>query len=322
MRACLLVLLACVTASVAGAVTFAEGFSTDPIQDGWRMFGNTNLFQWDPAGQQLEVTWDSSQTNSYFYHPLGTILGRDDSFHLSFDLVLQDYVIGGNTNQPFTFEIAIGFFNLFNATQTNFFRGTGVNPDYGPKNLVEFNFFPPFSIFRATIAQAMVSTTNTWLYNNNNLISMAPGALYRVDLDYDGAAQRLTTTVTNNGIQYGQTQLIQVPTNFDFRVDSVSVSSYSDQYSDGSILAHGTVDNIAVTVPPPPIQNLSIALNVGVAQVQFTSRSNWLYTLQRTIDFQGWFQASVPSPGGGLLVLSDSLPPAKSAFYRVCAIRP
>ena len=68
---------------------FTENFSADPLQNGWQIFGDTNLFQWDSTNQNLDVTWDSSQTNSYFYNPLGTILAKSDDFSLSFDLQLN-----------------------------------------------------------------------------------------------------------------------------------------------------------------------------------------------------------------------------------------
>lgn len=317
------VLLALFATSFAGAATLQENFSSDPTGDGWRVFGNTNLFRWDATNQNLAVTWDSSQTNSYFYHPLGTILACDDSFQLSFDLVFQDYASGTNPDQPYTFEAAVGFLNLANATQAGFSRGVGVDPTYGPDNLVEFDFFPAFYIFSPTIAQVIVSTNNAWLYNNNSLLEMTPGELFHVELAYSGTTRTLTTTLTNNGVQYGQTQTIQVPANFDFRATAVSVSSYSDQHADGSILAHGTVDNLLISVPPPPVQNLTGAFSNGVWQAEFTGRTNWLYTLERTKDFQSWTNASAAIAASVTnLFLQDPNPPVDNAFYRVKAQRP
>jgi hypothetical protein len=205
MRVCLFILWGLVAALVSGAATIEEDFSTNPQLDGWGIFGNTNLFQWDATNHTLEVTWDSSQTNSYFDHPLGTILARDDNFHLSFDLMFQDYTNGTTPGKPYDFEAAIGFLNLANATQTNFSRGAGINKTYGPVNLVEFDFFPAFSIYQPTISQVIVSTNNTWLYNNNNLLDLTPGQWFHVDMDYNGATRTLTTVVTNNGVQYGMT---------------------------------------------------------------------------------------------------------------------
>jgi hypothetical protein len=323
MRVCLFILWGLVAASTGGAATIQEDFSGDPRQHGWKIFGNPNLFQWDCTNQNLDVTWDSSQTNSYFYYPLGTVLARDDSFHLSFDLMFQDYASGTTPGKPYDFEAAIGFLNLTNATQTNFSRGAGINKTYGPDNLVEFDFFPAFSIYQPTISQVIVATNNAWLYNNNNLLDLTPGQWFHVDMDYNGTARVLATVVTNNGVQYGMTQTISVPTNFDFRVTAVSVNSYSDQNATGSILAHGVVDDIVVTVPPPPVQNLTGSFTNGIWQTQFLSRSNWLYTLQRSPDLQSWTNISSTTAGSATnLGLQDTNPLTGRAFYRISAQRP
>jgi hypothetical protein len=313
-----------VTATVNGAVTFQEDFSADPAADGWQMLGDTNLFQWDSVNQNLAVTWDSSQTNSYFYRPLGTILTRDDSFHLSFDLMFQDYASGTTPGKPYDFEAAVGFLNLANATQTNFSRGAGVNSLYPTCNLIEFDFFPAFSIYQPTIAQTIVATNNSsWLYNHKNLLDMTPGQWFHVEMDYSGTNRTLTTTVTNNGAQYGVTQTIVVPTNFDFRCAAVSISSYSDQNATGSILAHGTIDNFSFTVPSPPVQNLTGSFSNQVWQTQFIGHTNWLYTLERTTNFISWNGVSIlTNVVGTNLLLEDSNAPADNGYYRIRADRP
>jgi hypothetical protein len=313
----------CVSIVPAAAVTIAEDFSTNPLTRGWSIFGNTNLFQWDRTNQNLRVTWDSSQTNSYFHFPLGTILTRGDDFALSFNLSFSDYVSGTNPNKPFAFQAAIGFLSLAQATLTNFCRGAGVNATYGPKNLVEFDFFPALDMFQPTIAQAVVSTNNSWLYNHDNLLDLTPGQLFQVVMMYTASGRTLVTTVTNNGAQYGPTQVITVPTNSDFRVSSFSISSYSELRADGSILAHGTVDNIILNVPPPPVLNFTGAFSNGSWCAQFLSRSNWIYTLEKSLDFQSWTNASTSLLGNATnLTLLDSGPPAGRAWYRVRATRP
>jgi hypothetical protein len=309
------------------ATTFTEDFSAAPANHGWQVFGDPNLFAWDGVNQNLRVTWDSSKTNSYFHRPLGTVLASDDDFSLSFELLLEDYAIGTTPGKLSTFEIAIGLLNLDQATQTNFFRGAGVNATYGPKNLVEFNFFPAFDSFLPTIDQVIVSTNNAWLYNNDNLSDLTPGETFQVCLTYMTADRTLTTTISNNAAQYGQTQTIVVPANFDFRVGTLSISSYSDAgqppFFAGSILAHGIVDNFTVTVPPPPVANLSGGFLGANWQVQFTSRPNWLYTLERTTNFTAWESASAATLGNGsTLTLPDVSAPSTNAFYRVRATRP
>jgi len=319
-------LCAALTLSVpASAATFAENFATNPFTHGWSIFGNTNLLQWDSTNQNLRVTWDSSQTNSYFHLPLGTILTRGDDFALSFELNFSDYTNGMSANKPYTFQAAIGLLSLQQATQTNFSRGAGTSTTYGPKNLVEFNFFPAFSTYLPTIGQVIISTNNVWLYNHNpgNLLDMTPGQTFRVTMNYIAASRTLTTTVTNNGTQYCPTQLIAVPTNFDFRITTFSVSSYSDQRADGSILAHGTVDNISITVPPPPVMNFTGTFSNSVWCAQFISHSNWLYTLERAASFSGWTNAFSTTAGTGtMLSLADTNPPGAKSFYRIRAERP
>jgi hypothetical protein len=83
----LFILLGLLAVSTSNATTFAEDFSTDPLQNGWQIFGDTNLFRWDSTNQDLDVTWDSSQSNSYFYHPLGTTLSKADTGQI---MILSD----------------------------------------------------------------------------------------------------------------------------------------------------------------------------------------------------------------------------------------
>ena len=66
---------------------FTEIFSSNPLESEWAIHGDNSLFAWDETRQALRVTWDSSRTNSYFHHPLGTTLSASDDFALSFDLV-------------------------------------------------------------------------------------------------------------------------------------------------------------------------------------------------------------------------------------------
>lgn len=307
----------------AVAVTFTDNFSTAPAANGWQVFGNTNLFLWDSTNQNLRVTWDSSQTNSYFHRPLGTILNRDDDFRLSFDLTFDDYASGTTPGKPFAAPVAIGFLNMDQASHPNFARGAGINPTYGPKNLVEFNFFPAFDVFLPTIGQVIVSTNNQWLYNDDNLMEMTPGETFHILMDYQAATRTLTTVVSNNGAQYGITQSIVVPDNFDFRVATLSVSSYSDVRDSGSVLAHGVVDNIAMTTPPPPVEDLTGGFVGNQWRVDFQSRTNWVYTVERTTDFQTWVALGPPSPGNGTtLRVSDTNPPAGNAGYRIRSQKP
>src|SRR5687768_13436555 len=90
------------------AAAIVENFDAAPESREWRTFGDGALFHRNATNQNLEVTWDSSRTNSLFCRPLHTVLTKADDFTFGFDLRLRDIAIGVNTNKPYTFEIAIG----------------------------------------------------------------------------------------------------------------------------------------------------------------------------------------------------------------------
>jgi hypothetical protein len=321
-------MLSLASAQSAPAATITESFATNPLTRGWHMFGSTNLFAWDSTNQNLRVTWDSSQTNSYFYVPLGTILDRYDDFSLALDLDLLDIAAGVYTNKPFTFEMAFGFLDLVDATKTNFFRGNGhLSP-----NLVEFDFFPDTG-YGPTVWPSLWSNNSVLNYNgpgDYTLIEVPVGAVMRITMNYTASNQTLVTSITTNGVSIGPINSVKVnPTNFtDFRTGTFAIESYSDAGQDprydGSLLAHGIVDNVLITVPPPPVQNLLGYFARGHWQVDFTSRTNWSYLAQASADLQSWTPVSQEAAGTGVsLILADTntvLP--RWQFYRVRAARP
>jgi hypothetical protein len=323
--AALIVAFAAMTACLSAA-TITEDFNTDPADRGWLIFGDTNLFKWNAANQNLNVTWDSSLTNSYFYLPLGTILNRQDDFSFALDLKLTDIAAGVDPSKPSTFQLSFGFLNLVDATRTNFFRGNGARSP----NLVEFDFFPDTG-FAPTVWPSAWSTNSSLNYNGSGdytILDLPVGALMRVVMAYSADDQTLRTSIATNGVSIGIVQDVKLtPTFTDFRVGGFAFESYSEAGQNplyvGSILAHGVADNILITVPPPPVQNLTGKFVNTQWQVTFFSRTNWVYTLQRTAGLQSWADVSPKLGGNGAsLVLADANPGPESAFYRVRAERP
>jgi len=304
--------------SVAHGTVITEDFSTNPLQNGWNIFGNTDLFQWNSTNQNLDVTWDSSQSNSYFYHSLGTVLAMDDNFSVAFDLQLHD------VNATGSFELAVGLLNFADATNTDFSRPLATTP-----NLFEFDYFPDGGYgpsLDATLSDTNVSPTNTSdFYFAYDDLPLAIGVTYHVMLTHVAGEPTISGEVLTNGQIYTALPNVYAGPITDFRLDSLSVSSYSaadDVYGD-SLLAHGTVDNFLVTLPPPPIQDLTGGLSNGFWQVQFISQTNWLYTLQRTADLQAWTSVSPATAGNATnLILPDPNPPSGQSFYRIRADRP
>jgi len=304
-------------------IFLTEDFAAPPDQRGWQAFGATNLFGWNATNQNLEVTWDSSQPNGAFYHPLGAVLSKTNDFILEFDLRLADVAIGTTSDKPYTFELALGLTDLASVTNMGFLRGTGFNSP----NLVEFDYFPD-SGYGATISTAVISSNNEW--NDGGFtypLALIAGDVFHVEMRFVAANQTLMTRMTRNGGPFGPIQQATLGANFsDFHVDQMAISSYSDAGQDpgyaGSILARGAVDNF-VFICPPPVSDLTGSFAGQTWQVQFTSHTNWLYTLERTGDFQTWVAAASTVAGtGGRLTLSDTNTPAGNAFYHVRAVRP
>ena len=300
--------------SVVHATIITENFTNNPAQDGWRIFGNTNQFRWDSTNQNLAVAWDSSQPNSYFYHPLGTVLTTNDDFSLEFDLQVSDAEATG------LFELAVGFLNFQDATNAGFARGTGNDSP----NIAEFNYFPDTG-WGPTLSSTTTDTNSTFDFLED-FVGLDSGVTYHVVLTHTAGAAPVSGQVFIDGQLYSSLPISYFSTNFtDFRLDTVAVSSYTatnDPWGD-SLLAHGNVANLVVTVPPPPVQNLVGSLTNNFWQVQFISRSNWMYTLERTANCQAWTNVSTATAGNGTnLILPDVNPPSSRAFYRVKAERP
>ena len=238
--------------SAARAATITENFSSDPLQNGWRVFGDTNLFRWDPVNQVLDVTWDSSQSNSFFYHPIGTILGTNDDFSMSFDLVLNDYAIGVNPAAPLDFELAAGLLNYAEASSTNFLRGSyeATQPD-----LAEFDFFQwddvaPYPATN-TVWPTFVDSQNDYYWNGDSSFGVAElptNIVMRVTMNYTAADQMCVLTITTNGVVVVAPVVVVLTAPGvafgDYHLDAFAVESYSDAESGGSLLAHGTIGNV------------------------------------------------------------------------------
>jgi hypothetical protein len=304
------------------AATFTEDFVSDPAQHGWKSFGEPSLFHWNSTNQNLEVTWCSTNRNSYFYRPLGTVLAKDDDWGISLDLRLRDIAIGINPEKSDTFQIAVGLINVRGASKSNYVRGAMS----GPLNFAEFCFYPD-SGWGATMSSSMVDSNHHWAYAYMYQ-DLTPSDPFHIAIHYAASNQTLYTSVMRNGQALDTSSASLLNPDFsaftDFRVDAFSISSYSDEGQDpgpydGSVLAHGTIDNVTITTPEAVVIPLSIQPNGR--EVQFASRTNWFYRLEGTSDLKSWTEVASSAGNGGALSLSDTnaLP---AQFYRIAAERP
>ena len=299
------------SAARCGASTFVEDFSTDPLRNGWQIFGDTNLFQWNSANLALDVTWDSSRTNSYLYFPLGKTLTKSNSFCLQFDLTLADAIATGY------FELAIGLCNFADATSPIFSRANGISP-----NLFEFDYFPggPDS-YGPSIDGTLIDTRSLFFFAFDATQPMTGGVTCRILLIHQAGASTVSGMVTTNGRVFTALHNIYAGGADEFQLDTLSINNYTsldDSYGD-SLLAHGTVDHLAFA-SPLPVETIK---TIAAGQVEFASDTRWLYTLDQSADLQNWSPAAAAVFGNGTnLVLQATNPPLAKSFYRVRAELP
>jgi hypothetical protein len=325
---------------VSRAATIVEDFSTNPQTSGWQVFGDTNLFAWNSTNQNLEVTWDSTQPNSYFYHPLGISLTRYDDFSLDFDLRLSDIASGVEPGKTGPLEIGFGFLNLAVATSANFMRGAfGGAPDVAEFDYYASGYYDYAGVFYpspASTVPSFIPGTDSFEYAPVFVsvfeTELPTNQTVHIRLVYTGANQTALLTLTTNGVLLSQLPplVLSDPGNSQFAptdnlwVDTFSISSYSSAGDDyDSILAHGTVDNLAINAQLQPITCLTGGLTNGLWQAQFFAHSNWFYTLERSTDLHSWAPASITNAGNdNFMMLRDTDPPSPRGFYRVRAQQP
>jgi hypothetical protein len=297
--------------SVAHATLINEKFTANPALAGWQVLGDTNLFQWDAANHNLAVTWDSSQTNSYFYHPLGATFTKADGFCVSFDLNLQD------TDATGYFQIAIGLCHFADVTSTNFSRANGSSP-----NLVEFDYFPDgTNSYGPSIDATLVDANDNFYFAFDTSQPLVNGVNYRVILVHQAGETNISGMVYTNGQVFTALPVIAAYGANDFNLDTLAISSYTtldDIYGD-ALLAHGTVDNLTFASPLP----VGLVSPVAAGKINLTSDTNWRYTLEQSADFKTWLAAAPASWGNGTnLMLQATNAPADKSFYRVRAELP
>jgi hypothetical protein len=312
----------------AGAGAFDDSFTTDPAASGWFAVGNTNLFRWDAAAGALAATWDSREPNSYFARPLGTVLTRTNDFCLVFDLKLTDFtpnIDPAKTNSAF--QLSVGFINLASATAPGFHRGSG----WESPNLCDFSFFPDPGgdwLYGPSLTAMIADGTGfNWSSGGFSAAGLASNDVFRVTMSYRAAEGLLRTELLRNGEPFLALSPAKLSPNFtDFQFDHVAICSYNDAGQwpgwEGSLLAHGAVENVCFA-PWLPVNDLTLLRTPTGCEVRFASHTNWLYTLQRTTDWQSWQGVTPATPGNdAALTLTDTNPPPASACYRVKAAKP
>ena len=300
----------------SGTLTITENFAVNPLQHGWRIFGETNLFTWDSTNLVEYVTWDSSQPDSFLYLPLGTVLTMDNDFSLSFELQVFDAVGANYSNQ-----LAVDLFNFADATNANYSRTDYYLPPL--PNIFEFDYYPGTTESPYSVTGTLFDMNGTFFDVYDDQV-LNPGVTYTVILTHTAGVEGLSGQVLVDGQPFST-----LPSSYadgelsNFQLDTISISCFQDDGFGDSVLAHGSVGNIVVTVLPLPVEQLTGAFTNGQWAATFLCRSDWRYSLERSPDLQNWTIINPDNAGNGTnLVLYDPYPPATNAFYRILAERP
>jgi hypothetical protein len=323
-KPCSFLLVLLLLARFAPAAEWTEEFATDPSLRGWRVHGDGSLFQWSAANGDVAVTWDSSKTNSFFYRSLGTVLAETDPFEVGFDVLFSEITAGGSDGTGGSFELAFGLYGSAAAFRTNYLRGAGVNAANGPRDVVEFTYFPDtVNGFGDTLSPSIWSRSN-----QPNVDFVFPYPLlvavpYRLVMKYDPAPRSLETVLISNAVPVLTNRVVLSAVSTGFRLDAVSVASYRSTTGD-SILAHARMDNFTVAVPDPPA--LDLAWMSGGPELGFLLPTNWTAAIERTVDLSIWETVvetnAVVLGDGTIRHLVDAASPATNAFYRLKLSRP
>jgi hypothetical protein len=313
----------------AASTTVTEDFASDPLARDWEIHNDSSLFVWNSTNQNLEVTWDSSKTNSYFRLPIAAMTS-EDNFSFALDLHMHELRYGSTEGRPSTFQFAFGFHHRVDADGTDFVRGTGANTP----NLAEFNFMPD-SGFGPTVWPAMFSTNGLMNYSGASdfgVFEIPVGVPLQVRLDYTATNHTLSLEILTNGVTVGsvvRAPLIETNIQMGFMLDAFSISSYSDEGQfegpfQGSVFARGTIDNIIITLPATsPIHQSTGMLVAGKWQHEVIGEPGWNYTLEASTNLDSWSNASATVEGTGQAIqLSPTeLETAEFRFFRVKATR-
>ena len=153
---------------------------------------------------------------------------------------------------------------------------------------MEFDYFPD-SGFGATISPTVVSSNGQFATSFTFPLALDPGALFHVQMNYAATIRPSRRRCSEMVRLTAASNLVTVPQSFtDFLLDSVAISSYSDRGADGSILAHGRIDNLSVHTPDPPVIRVELQRDGQGWSIVFTGQIGWSYVLERTLDWQGW----------------------------------
>jgi hypothetical protein len=231
-----------------------------------------------------------------------------------------------------TFPICLGLIHRSEAFHPDTFRGSGIHPQWGPRNLFEFSYFPASRSIAPTASSVMVADRNTrWTMVNLYPFDWPPGAAYQVDLHHDGATRTLSLEIRDGDtlMAGGSTQ---ISSSFgEFHLDALSLHSYSGAHQPsgygGQVLARGWIDDLAWEVPIPPTSSLTYQSTTEGWILSIPIATGWTPVLEVSHSLPSWSPSPNSEPRldantAWIFTPTFPAPDQGPVFYRVTWTRP
>ncbi len=302
--------------------------------DSWLPAGDPTLFSRE--GGDVVVNWDSARPNSYCYVPLGFTVTPAEDFKVTLVFHLDSLAVGTTPGKLDTFEIAAGLINLTNALDPGLFRGAGIDPLHGARNLVEFDYFPAAGFITATVASTIATAGNQILYSHNYPMPLDLGVVYKIEMSFTAQDRTLRSVLWRQdgsglfGDPGTELKPLVFGTNYpDFAVDALALINYSDagqnppQFS-GSLQGRGVFQAARLTLYDRPA--MSIERRGNALEIRFETNTGWTYQLESRVGNGAWQPIGPAVTGTGqpaTVELAMSEPPSSNAatLFRVSAQR-
>lgn len=291
-----------------------ETFDSDPLTKGWSVHGDKSLFEWDEDSESLRVKWDTERPSSFFYKPLGRVLTESNSFAFTFQITLDSVKAGYLEGKPYTFQVALGLLNISSAIDKNFNRGTGSDSP----NLVEWDYFPDTG-FGATVSPAVASDKSEFSAGFTFPAELLIGKTYSIKLIYNSEERVLKTEMLEDGKSWENIQTVEISSDFSgFFVDTFSISNFSAKDSESSLLAIGTVDEVALVTSDTLPKLFGVKINGSQWEAKSFLIEPEIWKVESSNDVLNWNRAILDSDSLNYFqYFNDTVTNKEFQFYRL-----
>ena len=291
-----------------------ETFDLDPLTKGWSVHGDKSLFEWDEDSESLRVKWDTERPSSFFYKPLGRVLTESNSFAFTFQITLDSVKAGYLEGKPYTFQVALGLLNISSAIDKNFNRGTGSDSP----NLVEWDYFPDTG-FGATVSPAVASDKSEFSAGFTFPAELLIGKTYSIKLIYNSEERVLKTEMLEDGKSWETIQTVEISSDFSgFFVDAFSISNFSAKDSESSLLAIGTVDEVALVTSDTLPKLFGVKINGSQWEAKSFLIEPEIWKVESSNDVLNWNRAILDSDSLNYFqYFNDTVTNKEFQFYRL-----